>query len=150
MRLEIEIIRPETPTPQYKTSGSAAFDITNQSGDDITLRPGETKLIPVGFRVKVPAGLWGQVSPRSGIALDRGFQVANSPGIVDHDYRGEVGVIGYNSNLEKSIFIPKGERIAQFALVPFVRGNITIVEKLPEDDFENERGEGGFGSTGTH
>ena len=147
MKLEVQLLSPDVPVPVYQTSGSVAFDLTNQSGIYVTIRPGETVLIRTGLKVKVPEHYAGFVSSRSGISLKRGFRVGNAPGIIDSDYRGEVGVIAANDS-NSTIFIDKGERIAQFTVVPIIRCNIDVVESF-DVEIDNERGENGFGSTGS-
>jgi len=147
MLLQIEKLNEAVPTPKYATSGSAAFDLTNQSGMDLMLAPGRTVIIPTGIKVKLPAGTVGLISSRSGKSLE-GFRVANAPGIIDEDYRAEVGVIACCDS-EDFVRIAAGERIAQFTVVPVVRCEIAIVDSVIVES-GNERGEKGFGSTGTH
>ncbi len=145
MKLEIEKLNNNVPTPKYATSGSAAFDLTNQSGKAVNIWPQQTVIIPTGLKVKLPSGTAGLISSRSGISLT-GFRVANAPGICDEDFRGEVCVIAANDG-GKVITLQPGERIAQFTVVPVVRCAIEIVESIAIED-DNERGIGGFGSTG--
>ena len=147
MRLEVERLSENVPTPRYATSGSAAFDLTNQSGSDIVLQPGDTLVIPTGLKVKLPENTVGFVSSRSGISLD-GFRVANAPGIIDEDYRNEVGVIATNGG-RGPICLEAGDRIAQFTVVPVIRCDIQLVASVDVEE-GNERGMGGFGSTGTN
>lgn len=146
MKLEVEKLSALVPDPEYKTKGSAAFDVTNQSGRFVYIHVGETVLIPTGLKVKVPEGFVGLVSSRSGISL-KGFRVGNAPGAIDSDYRGEVCVIAANDS-DGVITIEPGERIAQFMVVPVVRCDIKIVKSI-EIEAGNERGEGGFGHTGS-
>ena len=128
---------------QKATEGSSGFDLLAALKDKILLRPGETKLIPCGFSLQMPAGFEAQVRPRSGIALKNSVTILNTPGTIDADYRGEICVILINHG--KNIFeIAPGMRIAQL-----------IFMKLPEIELdetkelgETERGSGGFGSTG--
>jgi len=130
--------------PQYATEGSSGMDVRANLDNPITLKPFERKLIPTGIFLEMPIGIECQVRPRSGLALKKGLTVLNSPGTVDADYRGEVGVILINLSNE-TVVLEDGERIAQLVFCP-----ITIV-KLEETSnlASSERGEGGFGSTGT-
>lgn len=146
MKLAIQKLNESVPTPEYATSGSAAFDLTNQAGHTVLIVPGETIKIPTGLIVKVPTEHVGLVSSRSGISL-KNFRVGNAPGIIDSDYRGEIIIIASNSG-DETITIAPGERIAQFTVVPVVQCDIEIVESIAIED-GNERGIGGFGSTGT-
>lgn len=131
---------PSAVTPVYKTEGSAGADIS--SVEEVTLKPGDIRAIHTGIAVAVPKGGEMQVRTRSGLAL-KGIVVANSPGTVDWDYRGEVMVILHNQG--KGVFVvEKGMRIAQVLFAPVCRYNFTEVETLDE----TERGAGGFGSTG--
>lgn len=147
MKLEIEKLNENVPTPKYATSGSAAFDLTNQSGKTIQIHPGETVIIPTGIKVKLPSGTAGFISSRSGKSL-QGFRVANAPGIVDEDYRNEVGVIAANDK-DGIVTVEPGERIAQFTVLPVIRCDIAVVESIDIEE-NNERGLGGFGSSGSH
>jgi dUTP pyrophosphatase len=145
MMLDIELLR-NTPMPEYKTKGSAAFDLTNQSGRKITLTGTDIEMIPTGIKIKIPDGYVGLVTPRSGISL-YGFQCSNSPGIIDSDYRGEVCVI---ATLKSSLTykeIEPGERIAQLLIVRCEQAKFRQVERI-EIEPDNRRGEGGFGHTG--
>lgn len=130
--------------PQYATEGASGMDVRANLDNPFTLEPFERKLIPTGIYLEMPIGIECQVRPRSGLALKKGLTVLNSPGTVDADYRGEVGVILINLSNE-TVVLEDGERIAQLVFCP-----ITIV-KLEETSnlAASERGEGGFGSTGT-
>ncbi len=147
MILEVEKLNENVPTPKYATSGSAAFDLTNQNGESVAIYPGHTVLIKTGLKVKVPSGYVGLVSSRSGISI-KGFRVANAPGLIDSDYRGEVCVIAANDGVD-ILDIEPGERIAQFTVVPVVCCDIKIVDSIDVEE-GNERGLGGFGHTGQH
>jgi dUTP pyrophosphatase len=109
----------------------------------ISLAPGQRALVPTGLFIEIPEGYEAQVRPRSGLALKRGLTVLNSPGTIDADYRGEVGVILVNLSQEEQR-IEKGERVAQLLFAPVARAELVEVEALGE----TERGSGGFGSTG--
>ena len=130
--------------PVYKTTGSAGMDIEANIENDIIINPGEKKLIPTGISVAIPESYEIQIRPRSGLAINNGISVLNTPGTIDSDYRGEIKVILIN--LGKEIFkIKNGERIAQIVLTPVVNAKFKEVNELPN----SPRGKGGFGSTGT-
>ncbi|WKL58492.1 dUTP diphosphatase [Asticcacaulis sp. ZE23SCel15] len=133
------------PLPAYETEGSAGLDLRAAvpEGDPITLKPMQRALIPTGLKMSVPLGYEIQVRPRSGLALKFGITCLNSPGTVDSDYRGEVGVILVNLGAEDFV-INRGDRIAQMVVAQHARIDWTVVETL--DD--TARGAGGFGSTG--
>lgn len=130
------------PLPQYETPGSAGMDI--RAADDVIIPPGERRLVPTGFAIAIPQGYEVQVRPRSGLALKHGISVPNTPGTVDSDYRGELGVILINHG-HVDFLVDRGERIAQIVVAPVQRGRFIEVDVL--DD--TVRGAGGFGSTGT-
>ncbi len=131
--------------PAYATNDAAACDLLAAVEAPLTLRPGARALIPTGIALAIPAGFEAQVRPRSGLALKHGVTVLNSPGTIDADYRGEVGVI--LANLGESPFVvERGMRIAQLLLAPVTRAAFAEVESLDE----TIRGSGGFGSTGIH
>lgn len=132
--------------PFYGTPGAAGFDLTAAIEGDIVLRPGERKLIPTGLKVALPEGTELQVRPRSGLALKHGLTVLNTPGTIDCDYRGEIGVILVNLGQEPFI-VKRGERIAQAVLASYLRAD--FAEAATEEALgETLRGAGGFGSTG--
>lgn len=130
--------------PAYATTHSAGMDLMAAIADPITLAPGERKLIPTGIAIALPDGFEAQVRPRSGLALKHGLSIVNAPGTVDADYRGEVGVLLINLGQE-NFSIERGMRIAQMVIAPYSRARFNEVLELPS----SERGEGGFGSTGT-
>jgi len=132
--------------PAYETAQSAGMDLRAAIGEreTVTLKPLERTLVPTGLAVALPAGYEAQVRPRSGLAAKNGVTVANSPGTVDADYRGEVKVILINLSSEDFTF-ERGERVAQMLIAPVTQGVWNQVDSLDE----TERGEGGFGSTGT-
>lgn len=130
--------------PEYKTKGSAGMDIRAFLSESIELKPLERKLIPTGLYLELPENHEAQIRPRSGLALKKGISVLNSPGTVDADYRGEVGVILVNLSNENFI-VEDGERIAQMVIKPVSQYEWESVEILET----SERGAGGFGSTGT-
>ena len=133
------------PIPVYETTGSAGMDLRAALDGDgpLTLQPGARALVPTGFSIGLPEGYEAQVRPRSGLALKHGVTCLNSPGTIDSDYRGEVGVILINHGHEPFV-INRGERIAQMIISPVVQSSWTEVDTL--DD--TTRGAGGFGSTG--
>ena len=142
--MKIKIINQSKHSlPEYKTNLSAGMDLTANISDPITLESLERVLIPTGLYLELPEGVEAQVRPRSGLALKNGITVLNSPGTIDADYRGEIGVILVN--LSKDAFvINDGERIAQLVIAKHETAVWNVVETLSETD----RGEGGFGSTG--
>ena len=131
------------PLPAYMTSGAAGADVVAAVTDDVVLVPGERALIPTGFAVEVPHGFEIQVRPRSGLALRAGVTCLNTPGTIDSDYRGEVGVLLVNLGREP-FTVRRGERIAQLVVAPVVQAAFREVVTLAA----SSRGEGGFGSTG--
>ncbi len=135
----------DLPLPVYETTGSAGMDLRAAVPEEapITLQPGARALIPAGFAIGLPEGYEAQVRPRSGLALKHGVTCLNSPGTIDSDYRGEVGVILINHGAEPFV-IQRGERIAQMIVSPVVQSSWIEVETLDE----TARGAGGFGSTG--
>ena len=131
--------------PAYETSASAGVDLRADIDKIVVLKPFERTLVKTGLFLEIPEGFEGQVRPRSGLALKKGITVLNSPGTIDADYRGEVGVILINLSQEDFI-IENGERIAQLVFCKVEQANWENVEILTE----THRGEGGFGSTGTN
>lgn len=129
--------------PQYATAQSAGVDLRAFTEEPIVLKPMERKLIHTGLYISLPVGYEAQVRPRSGLALKKGITVLNTPGTVDADYRGEVGVILINLSTEDFV-IENGERIAQMIITNHEQANFQIVDELDETD----RGAGGFGHTG--
>jgi dUTP pyrophosphatase len=134
----------DLPLPDYATEDSAGLDLLAAVDADMTLAPGKRALVPTGFAIALPPGYEAQVRPRSGLALKNGITVLNSPGTVDADYRGEVGVILANLGDEPFV-ISRGMRIAQMVIAPVTQLRWQTVDELPESG----RGVGGFGSTGT-
>ena len=131
------------PLPQYATPLSAGMDLRANIDGPITLKPLERRLIPTGLHIALPAGYEAQVRPRSGLALKKGITVLNTPGTVDADYRGEVGVVLINLSQEDFV-VEDGERIAQMVIARHEQADFELVEVLDE----TERGEGGYGHTG--
>lgn len=142
--MEIKIINnSHHPLPQYSTVMSAGMDVRANLTEPITLQPLQRALIPTGLRIALPAGYECQLRPRSGLALKHGITLVNTPGTVDADYRGEIGVILINLSSEPYV-VNDGERICQMVITAYTRVEWTAVEALDE----TTRGEGGFGHTG--
>ncbi len=133
------------PLPQYATSLSAGVDLRANLNEPVVLKPLERKLIPTGLFIELPAGYEAQIRPRSGLALKYGITVLNSPGTIDADYRGEIGIILINLSSEEFI-IQDGERICQMVIAAHEQAEWLEVEVLGK----TERGHGGFGHTGKH
>lgn len=144
--MEIKIINKSGhDLPRYETDLSAGVDLRANIDEAITLAPLQRKLIKTGLFMALPKGYEAQVRPRSGLALKKGITVLNTPGTIDADYRGEIGVILVNLSNEP-FTVENGERIAQMVIAKCEQANFIAVEELDETD----RGAGGFGSTGTH
>lgn len=140
---------PDLPLPAYATGGAAGLDIsaclgTSDRDRGIELAPGARTLVPTGIAVEIPEGYELQIRPRSGLALRHGLALVNSPGTIDSDYRGEIGIILVNLGTE-AVKITHGMRVAQAVLAPVIRLVWVEADALGE----SSRGEGGFGSTGT-
>jgi len=131
------------PLPAYATPGAAGFDLLAAVQAPLVIPPGGRALVPTGLQMALPEGYELQIRPRSGLALKHGITLPNSPGTIDEDYRGEVGVIVLNTGTAP-FTVERGARIAQGVLAPVVRGGWAEVDTLPE----TARGDGGFGSTG--
>jgi len=129
--------------PHYASSGAAGMDLLAAIDSDMIIRAGERALVPTGLKIGLPAGYELQIRPRSGLALKHGITLPNTPGTIDEDYRGEIGVIILNTGREDFV-VTRGMRIAQAVLAPVIR--LTWVEVSELD--ETARGTGGFGSTG--
>lgn len=134
-------VEDESLMPSYETLGSAGADL--KANEEGVLMPGQRKLIKTGISIELPAGYEAQVRPRSGLALKHGITMVNSPGTIDCDYRGEIGVILINHGQEPFEY-KKGDRIAQLVIARYSRAEFQICSSLSE----TERGSGGFGHTG--
>jgi dUTP pyrophosphatase len=134
----------EVPLPRYQTSGSAGMDVHAATEAAVTLAPLERRLFPTGLAVAIPEGFELQVRPRSGLAAKRGLTVINTPGTIDSDYRGEIGIVLVNLSGDPAVVEP-GERIAQLVLAKVERAALELVGELDP----TSRGDGGYGSTGT-
>ena len=148
MKVEIEVTRlphgEGLPLPAYATEGAAGMDLLAAVTEPLIIPPGGRALVPTGLRIALPHGYELQVRPRSGLALKHGITLPNTPGTVDEDYRGELGVIVLNASAEP-FTVERGMRIAQAVVAPVTHGIWKEVAELPA----TSRGEGGFGSTGT-
>lgn len=143
--MTIKIINRSThDLPHYETESSAGMDLRANLTEEVTLKPLERTIVKTGLFIELPKGYEAQVRPRSGLAAKKGITVLNSPGTIDADYRGEIGVILVNLSNEE-FTISNGERIAQLIVSKHERANWEEVEILEE----TQRGAGGFGSTGT-
>jgi len=144
--MQVKVINKSIhPLPQYETIASAGMDVRANIDQAITLAPLERSLVNTGLFVEIPIGYEIQVRPRSGLAFKKGITVLNSPGTIDADYRGEIGVLLVNLSSEPFV-IEDGERIAQLVLASHEQASWQEVEILEDSD----RGQGGFGSTGTN
>jgi dUTP pyrophosphatase len=141
MKIKVAMLQAESQDLKYGTEGAAAVDLRS-SKSEVVLSPGEIRAIDTGLFIHIPEGYAGLVLPRSGQAK-RGLAVANAPGLIDEDYRGEVKVLVQNLTAY-DLDIDQGERIAQLMFIPYVKAEFVVVDSLEE----TERGTGGFGSTG--
>ncbi|NWF92011.1 MAG: dUTP diphosphatase [Syntrophaceae bacterium] len=129
--------------PRYMTAGSSGMDLFASLEEEVTLAPGERRLIPTGIAVAIPEGFEGQIRPRSGLAIRNGIGLVNAPGTIDSDYRGEVSVLVINFG-ESPFTVRHGDRIAQMVITPVFRAVLEEVDDLPS----TPRQGGGFGHTG--
>lgn len=143
LNVNVKRLDPTVELPAYAYEGDAGLDL--RANESVDIAPFERVLIPTGLAISIPDGYAGFVQPRSGIALKRGLTIANTPGLIDAHYRGELKVIAVNLDSQQTIHIERGERIAQLVIqqVPVV--HLTEVDELDETD----RGSGGFGSSGS-
>lgn len=144
MNMKVKVInRSHHPLPEYATTASAGLDLRANLDSPVTLQPLERKLIPTGLYIALPEGCEAQIRPRSGLALKHGISLLNTPGTIDADYRGEIGVILVNISNEP-FEVRDGERIAQMVIARYEQ-----VEWEPAESLDDtERGAGGFGHTG--
>jgi dUTP pyrophosphatase len=145
MTLAVDIVHldPDAETPEYATPGAAGFDFV--AIKDTEVAPGQTVLVKTGIAMAIPQGYELQVRPRSGTSLKTTLRVANSPGTVDSDYRGEICIIITNTAIYGDVIvIKKGDRIAQGVICPVLQATFILCDELNK----TKRGEGGFGSTG--
>lgn len=142
--IEIKVInKGHHPLPKYATEQSAGMDLRANIDEQIVIQPMQRLLIGTGLHIALPKGYEAQIRPRSGLALKHGITVLNSPGTIDADYRGEIGVLLINLS-DKDFVINDGERIAQMVIARHEQAQFALVEALDE----TERGEGGYGHTG--
>jgi dUTP pyrophosphatase len=143
--MKVKIInKSSNPLPKYETIGSAGMDIRANLSEPITLESLDRKVIPTGLFIELPLGYEAQIRPRSGLSFKRGLSLPNTPGTIDSDYRGEIGVIMINLSKETQV-IEHGERVAQMVIAKHERIDWESAVLLED----SERGAGGFGSTGT-
>ena len=141
--MRIEKLSGNAQVPQYMSEGSSGMDLYVSAEKDIVLKPLNRALVPTGIRIEIPRGYEAQVRPRSGLALEHGIGVLNSPGTIDSDYRGEIKVIVINLS-DKKFVVKPGLRVAQMVLQKVERARVRIVKKVGS----SKRGSGGFGHTG--
>ena len=143
MKLPLRRLDPDLPLPSYARAGDAGLDLL--AAEDVSLGPGERAAVPTGIAVAIPEGYAGFVHARSGKALKEGLGVANAPGLIDSGYRGEIKVIVVNLDPHSTIDIKRGEKVAQLVIHAVATAQLEEMDELPA----SERGEGGFGSTGS-
>ena len=136
-------IKADGRVPMYATVGAAGFDLYCNNEEDITAKPNQVVKIPTGLKMQIPEGYFGAIYPRSSAGIKLRFKLANSTGIIDSDYRGEIKLFMVNEGDEDCV-IHKGDRLVQMIIQPFVHVDIEVVDELDDTD----RGEGGIGSTG--
>lgn len=142
IELDIQLLDPGLPVPQYAYEGDAGFDLF--SAVSVTIGPGDRTLIPTGIAVAIPDGFAGFVQPRSGLAAKHGISIVNTPGLIDSKYRGEIKVILINTDTYLPFTINRGDKIAQLVIQSVVTVDLKIVDELDA----TVRGDGGFGSSG--
>ncbi len=143
LQVRIQKLHPQAIVPRYMSEHAAGMDLCAALDTDVVLPPGERMIVPTGLAMAIPIGFEGQVRPRSGLAIRQGITMLNSPGTIDADYRGEIGVIVINHG-HAAVTIRHGDRIAQLVIAPVVRAELQEVDEL----CETVRGSGGFGHTG--
>jgi len=142
--IKVKVVnRGHQQLPAYATPQSAGMDLRANLEEPVTLHPLERRLIPTGLHIALPEGYEAQVRPRSGLALKHGLTVLNTPGTIDADYRGEIGVVLINLS-QQDFVVNDGERIAQMVIAQHEQADFVVVEELDQ----TERGEGGYGHTG--
>lgn len=142
LEILVSKLHPAAIVPTYAKPGDAGADL--YAIEEKTLRPGERSLVKTGIAIALPEGFVGLVHPRSGLALKNGISVVNTPGTIDSGYRGEIGVVLINHDLNESFSVKVGDRIAQLVIQKFENAVFKIVSELPP----SERSSGGYGSTG--
>ena len=142
MRIEFRKLDPDVALPRRARGGDAGLDL--QANDTLKVGPGERAMVPTGLAVAIPPGHAGLVLPRSGLASGQGLTLANSPGLIDEGYRGEILLAVVNLDPDQQVEIRKGDRIAQLVVVPYADAVPAEVDELPP----SSRGQAGFGSSG--
>lgn len=142
MRVAVKRLDAGVPLPAYAREGDAGLDL--HAAHDVTLAPGARALVGTGVAIALPPGAAGLIVPRSGLALRHGVSIVNTPGLIDAGYRGELKVLLVNHDLQATVTLRRGERIAQLVIQRVERAELVAVDELPP----SERGAGGFGSTG--
>lgn len=155
--LQIFKMFAEVQTPKYESKGSAGFDLrahlyadcglTFEADGSFVLKAGKRAKVPTGLKFVIPQGYEVQIRPRSGLAFKKGISLTNTPGTIDSDYRGEIQILMINHG-EEDFVINNGERICQAVLAPVYQASFVEINEMPTE-VDNERGAGGFGSTGT-
>ena len=146
-RIEVSVkkLHPQAVLPRYMTEHAAGMDLCAALDEPLILQPGERCIVPTGIAMAIPPGFEGQVRPRSGLAIREGITMLNSPGTIDADYRGEIGMIAVNHG-QKAVTFRHGDRVAQLIIAPVTMAALAEVDVLPD----TERGDGGFGHTGVN
>lgn len=146
-KVKVKVMRKQgcedVPLPKYMSDTASGMDLFAAVEKEVMLERSEIKLIPTGIHIELPIGYEAQVRPRSGLALKYGLTIVNTPGTIDSDYRGEIGIIMCNLGKERFI-VERGMRIAQLVIQPVIRADLVEVDRLEESN----RGGGGFGHTG--
>jgi dUTP pyrophosphatase len=142
VKLRLKMLDPDLPPPSYAHAGDAGLDL--RAAEDVELKPGSRALVPTGVAIALPPGYAGLVLPRSGRALKEGLGLANSPGLIDSGYRGELKVVLVNLDFDTPIHVRRGDKVAQLVVQKVEQAVVKVSEELSE----SERGPGGFGSSG--
>jgi len=143
IQVKFKKLHPKAVIPSYMTEHAAGMDLCTMIESPVVLAPGERALLPTGLAMEIPPGFEGQVRPRSGLALKKGISLVNSPGTIDADYRGEIGIIIINHGVEPVEFLP-GDRVAQLIIAPVTQATLVEADELND----SVRSSGGFGHTG--
>lgn len=144
MLIKLKRLRADAILPRYATPGAAGCDVSSCA--NVTLHPGQSSLIPLGFSMEIPKGFAAVLMPRSGLGTKKGIVLGNLIGLIDSDYRGEVHACVWNRNQDGEAYVvTQGERIAQMTIIPVVQSEFVVADELED----TERGTGGFGSTGS-
>ena len=142
LRIELKVLDDAVAPPQYALPGDAGADLSTTK--DVELKPGQRELVPIGIAMAIPTGYAGFIHPRSGLAVRAGLSVVNAPGTIDAGYRGEIKVPLINLDPTETIYLQRGERIAQLVIQSVYQATFTVVDGLPD----SARRDAGFGSTG--